>query len=139
MIYNELVNDFSLNDVNMFKQKIKFYSNEVDKLLVDNEKLHNDLREFYSKRNLKSTFSLPRHKTINISIKPPGSGTVKINSLNIDQAQWSGDYFPGIPINISAHPKPGLKFKEWTGAPDSLSSGTHGLNETIETGASQVD
>ena len=85
-------------------------------------KTFNDLREFYSKRNLKSTFSLPRHKTINISIKPPGSGTVKINSLNIDQAQWSGDYFPGIPINISAHPKPGLKFKEWTGAPDSLSS-----------------
>ena len=33
--------------INMFKQQSKFYSNEVDKLLVDNEKLHNDLREFY--------------------------------------------------------------------------------------------
>ena len=33
--------------INMFKQQSGFYSNEVDKLLVENEKLHNDLSEFY--------------------------------------------------------------------------------------------
>ena len=33
--------------VNMFKQQGGFYTNEVDKLLIDNEKLHNDLSEFY--------------------------------------------------------------------------------------------
>ncbi len=33
--------------VNMFKQQGNFYSSEVDKLLIDNEKLHNDLSEFY--------------------------------------------------------------------------------------------
>ena len=33
--------------INMFKQQSGFYSNEVDKLLVENDKLHNDLSEFY--------------------------------------------------------------------------------------------
>jgi len=33
--------------VNMFKQQGGFYTNEVDKLLIDNEKLHDDLSEFY--------------------------------------------------------------------------------------------
>ena len=33
--------------VNMFTNQSKFYSGEVDKLFVDNKKLHNDLSEFY--------------------------------------------------------------------------------------------
>jgi len=33
--------------VNMFKNQSKFYSNEVDKLLISNEKLHTELQEFY--------------------------------------------------------------------------------------------
>ena len=33
--------------VNMFKQQSGFYSNEVDKLLTDNKKLHTELTEFY--------------------------------------------------------------------------------------------
>jgi len=33
--------------VNMFKQQSGFYSNEVDKLLTDNQKLHTELKEFY--------------------------------------------------------------------------------------------
>jgi len=33
--------------VNMFTNQSKFYSGEVDKLLVENKDLHNDLSEFY--------------------------------------------------------------------------------------------
>ena len=33
--------------VNMFTNQSKFYSNEVDKLLVENVNLHDDLSEFY--------------------------------------------------------------------------------------------
>jgi hypothetical protein len=33
--------------INMFEQQKEFYSLEVVTLLMDNEKLHNDLREFY--------------------------------------------------------------------------------------------
>ena len=33
--------------VNLFKQQNLFYTNEVDKLLVDNQKLHSELEQFY--------------------------------------------------------------------------------------------
>tara|TARA_Y100000992_G_scaffold260733_1_gene195795 strand:+ start:87 stop:674 length:588 start_codon:yes stop_codon:yes gene_type:complete len=33
--------------VNLFKQQNLFYTNEVDKLLVDNKKLHTELEQFY--------------------------------------------------------------------------------------------
>ena len=60
-------------------------------------KTFNDVREFYVKRHIKSTFKLLKHETINVSVDPPGAGIVKINSINIDQSQWSGDYFPSVP------------------------------------------
>ena len=33
--------------VNMFKNQTEFYSNEVDKLLESNDKLHTELEQFY--------------------------------------------------------------------------------------------
>ena len=33
--------------VNLFKEQNKFYTNEVDKLLMDNQKLHTELEQFY--------------------------------------------------------------------------------------------
>tara|TARA_A100001515_G_C4507705_1_gene188947 strand:+ start:16 stop:603 length:588 start_codon:yes stop_codon:yes gene_type:complete len=33
--------------VNLFKEQNKFYTNEVDKLLIDNQKLHTELEQFY--------------------------------------------------------------------------------------------
>ena len=45
LVFITLMNGFV--SVNMFTNQSKFYSSEVDKLLVDNEKLHNDLSEFY--------------------------------------------------------------------------------------------
>ena len=45
LVFITLMNGFV--SVNMFTNQSKFYSNEVDKLLVENDKLHNDLSEFY--------------------------------------------------------------------------------------------
>jgi hypothetical protein len=40
-----MVNGFI--SINMFKNQTEFYSNEVDKLLESNEKLHTELEQFY--------------------------------------------------------------------------------------------
>ena len=40
-----MVNGFI--SINMFKNQTEFYSNEVDKLLKSNEKLHTELEQFY--------------------------------------------------------------------------------------------
>ncbi len=98
-------------------------------------KTFNDVREFYVKRHIKSTFKLLKHETINVSVDPPGAGIVKINSINIDQSQWSGDYFPSVPISISAHPISGFKFKEWGGIKDSLSSMVIDVSDISQLGA----
>ena len=45
LVFITLMNGFV--SVNMFKNQGSFYSNEVDKLLIENDKLHNDLSEFY--------------------------------------------------------------------------------------------
>ena len=80
-----------------------------------------DSRAYYAKRHIRSTFNLSRHKEIKVSSAPAGYGRVDVNSLTIDN-QWSGDYFPGVPIAVTAVPKTGFKFKEWKGIPDSLAS-----------------
>ena len=45
VVFVTMINGFI--SINMFKQQSKFYSNEVDKLLTSNEKLHTELEEFY--------------------------------------------------------------------------------------------
>ena len=45
LVFITLMNGFV--SVNMFKQQSGFYSDEVDKLLTDNQKLHTELKEFY--------------------------------------------------------------------------------------------
>ena len=45
VVFVTMINGFI--SINMFKQQSKFYSNEVDKLLISNEKLHTELEEFY--------------------------------------------------------------------------------------------
>ena len=45
LVFITLMNGFV--SVNMFKQQGIFYSTEVDKVLMDNRKLHSELKEFY--------------------------------------------------------------------------------------------
>jgi len=45
LVFITLMNGFV--SVNMFKQQGIFYSTEVDKVLMDNKKLHSELKEFY--------------------------------------------------------------------------------------------
>ncbi len=84
-------------------------------------KLFADTRAYYAKRHIRSTFQLPRHEQIKVSVTPIGSGQVQLNTLTVEN-QWSGDYFPDIPISVNAVPRSGYKFKEWRGIPDSLAS-----------------
>ena len=45
LVFITLMNGFV--SVNMFTNQSSFYSKEVDKLLIENKELHNDLSEFY--------------------------------------------------------------------------------------------
>ncbi len=43
-----------------------------------------------------------------------GSGSIKINSITIDQFPWTGAYFKNVPVTITAVPAPGYQFAGWS-------------------------
>ena len=135
-IYSDYLNTIflpkNLNDkLEMTKQHISKYIDDHHKRWgqqhidwnseINRIKVFSDSRAYYAKRHIRSTFNLPRHEKVSVSVTPIGAGRVELNSLTIEN-QYNGDYFPGVPVSISAIPRPGYKFKEWKEIPDSLSS-----------------
>jgi hypothetical protein len=76
-------------------------------------------RERYVREHICDKFDLEGCAELKLNVSQTGRGKIKVNSLIIDEFQWSGDYFLGIPIQLSALPSPGFRFVGWTG----LSSG----------------
>lgn len=65
------------------------------------------------KRFIRGRFGLPAHHQITLSITDTNEGYVKVNSLDITDNNWSGDYFQNVPIKVSAVPKEGYIFRYW--------------------------
>ena len=84
------------------------------------------MKEFAKKRpaqvrgHLMENFDLQDTATLTVQTELEG-GTVQVNSIEIshltpgvvDPSDWSGQYFRGVPITVTAKPKPGYKFLEW--------------------------
>jgi uncharacterized repeat protein (TIGR02543 family) len=68
-----------------------------------------------------------------------GQGTVRINSIELsedtpgveDAENWTGIYFQGIPLQLSAIPKPGYEFYGWEGMDKTSPSVTLIPNEDL--------
>ena len=79
-------------------------------------------RPTYVRQHILSQFELPGTATITLQ-SDSRQGYLRINSIDIttdtpgvlDAEQWSGIYFQGIPIQISAIPNPGYQFSGWEG------------------------
>lgn len=65
------------------------------------------------KRFIRDQFNLPAHHRLSIRISDTDEGYVKVNSLDIDESDWSGDYFQNVPIKVTAVPKDGYIFQYW--------------------------
>jgi len=67
-------------------------------------------------------FDLPGTAVVTL-LTDSAKGHIRINSIDItpntpgvmDVDEWSGTYFEGIPVNLSAIPKPGFQFVGWEG------------------------
>jgi hypothetical protein len=53
--------------------------------------------------------------TAQVSFAPPdsGSGSIAVNDSLLPELPWSGVYFQGIPVQITAAPAPGFRFTGW--------------------------
>ena len=69
--------------------------------------------------HIRNEFNLPNIAQIEINIIPQNSGSVKLNTLDIDESSWTGYYFPSIPISATAIHNDGYQFSHWLEFPDS--------------------
>ncbi|MFK7983444.1 MAG: CotH kinase family protein [Saprospiraceae bacterium] len=82
----------------------------------------NDMKKFAGQRTafmrtfIRQEFNLPIQKLVNLSISSPDAGSIQLNTIRITNSQWTGFYFPSVPITLTAIAKPGYIFSHWSGA-----------------------
>ena len=81
--------------------------------------LRNDfeVRSGYVRNQINSAFSLNGKVDITLECSPPGAGRIKISTLTIFDMPWSGIYFDGVPVQITAEPNTGYTFSHWGNSP----------------------
>ena len=67
-------------------------------------------------------FGISKTLTIQTENSHPNRGDIKLNSLIIREAVWSGLYFNNVPITIKAVAREGYRFSHWSGSVDSQES-----------------
>ena len=78
------------------------------------------IRDFITTRNsviwggLADCYNLTGPYDVVIDMQPEGAGHVKINSLQLGQYPWTGDYFSGIDVKLTAiETNPSFEFDRW--------------------------
>ncbi|MBN1313524.1 MAG: CotH kinase family protein [Anaerolineae bacterium] len=78
-----------------------------------------EMRDFARRRpglvrqHLVNAFDLDGTVTLSFSLPAGGIGYVAVNGALIQDLNWSGDYFQGIPVRVVAAPVPGYRFAGW--------------------------
>ncbi len=69
---------------------------------------------------VQSHFSLTGQVTYTLDVQPAGAGRIHISTIEPSEIQypWSGVYFKGVPVKITAIANPGYTFNHW--GPNSL-------------------
>lgn len=85
----------------------------------------NTMRDFADKRRgymetfIRERFDLSLPRSIEVDVSDPEHGNVKVNRVSPKNYPWSGKYFGGLQVPVTAIPKPGYKFTGWSGDSDS--------------------
>jgi hypothetical protein len=85
---------------------------------IDSLRAFADVRPSIVRQQMQSYFNLGGKANITLEIS--GKGKILVNTIMLDKFPWSGIYFSGIPIKLTAIPESGYKFSGWgeTSLPD---------------------
>lgn len=73
-----------------------------------------NLRPAYLKSYVRNRFNLAAIRRLTINNENFERGYVEVNhNLHIQETQWMGDYFQGVPITLRAVANPGYLFSHW--------------------------
>ena len=87
------------------------WQNEVDKILDFTDNRIPSLAGHF-----RSYFGINGMFNLNLSINNTDAGSIQLNSLTIESANWQGEYFDFIPVSLTAVPNEGYEFVGWQGS-----------------------
>ena len=70
-------------------------------------------RPAQARNYIQSQFNLPRQVTLTFNVSPAGAGRIKVSTIVPGPYPWTGVYFNGNPVTITAIPNPGYTFDRW--------------------------
>jgi len=70
-------------------------------------------RPAYVRNHIETDFSLVKQVDITLEVEPKGAGVIKINTITPESLPWTGVYFDGVPVTITAVPNQGYTFNHW--------------------------
>lgn len=70
-------------------------------------------RPTYVRSHIETDFSLNKQVNLTLEVEPKGAGVIKINTITTGESPWSGIYFDGVPVTLTAVPNSGYIFKNW--------------------------
>ncbi len=104
---------------------------------VDHIKDYMDDRPAYARDDIEGQLSgVSGQYTITVDVSPAGAGVVKISTVIPDTYPWSGVYFGGCPVEVTAYPNEGYEFSNWSASGVSLSTGSVSNDITFTQNAS---
>lgn len=74
------------------------------------------LRPVNLHNHIMSEFNISRAEQVLLDVAPANGGTIRINTVVPEQYPWSGYYFNGVPVELTAQAAPGYRFAGWSGA-----------------------
>jgi hypothetical protein len=74
----------------------------------------NEDRREHARNHIVSEFNLNGQVDVDLDVMPAGAGKIRISTIVPDSLPWTGVYFDGVPVKITALPNPGYKFTYWT-------------------------
>lgn len=100
----------------------------------DNIQVLNDFvqqRPEYARQHIQSKFGLTAQHVLSVDVSSVQQGSVQVNTVNIVSSTpgvapspypWSGTYFEGVPVTLTARPLPGYKLSRWRDGTNGLGS-----------------
>lgn len=72
-----------------------------------------DARNTNVRQHIVNNYSLVKEVTVTLDVFPAGAGYIKISTIVPETLPWTGIYFDGNPVQITAVANPGYTFSNW--------------------------
>jgi len=87
---------------------VSTWQDNIDEITTFANARPNIMRDY-----IRSGFGLTSKVTLTLQVSPAGAGRIEISTITPTSYPWSGVYFNGNPVTITAIPNPGYTFDHW--------------------------